>query len=84
MNNTAQNKTVAIAAQVSAKTRFNNDRRELTVLISPTELGVEYWGDHLAKDKVRSELYALGLKSYFWIQKWITEDHQVIEDEIHL
>jgi len=58
-------------AVVSAKSRHKDDRRELTVNIPETELNQEYWGNAMARDLIRDELYKQGLNSTFQIIRWI-------------
>ncbi|BCL74165.1 hypothetical protein VIBNIFTn2_1110048 [Vibrio nigripulchritudo FTn2] len=67
------------AALVSAKTRFQDDRRELTVIIPETELVKEYWGQGIARGLVFEQLCALNLKSHHRVLSWVCTDGVIIQ-----
>ncbi|MDW1584228.1 MULTISPECIES: hypothetical protein [unclassified Vibrio] len=58
-------------AKVSCKTRHKDNRHDRIVEFEKTQINKEYWGDSLAKDKVRNELHKLGFNSRFSVIEWI-------------
>lgn len=61
----------AIGAVVSAKSRHIQNRQEVTVHFEKTRLDTPYWGEGLARNKVREILHRQGLNSYFTVLRWI-------------
>ncbi len=60
-----------IGVVASAKTRFKNNRQNVTVTIAKTQLNMTYWGEGAARNEVGKELNRQGFNGFYRIVEWI-------------
>ncbi len=71
---------IVVAAHVSTRVRFSDVWEELTVLIPSTELNTQYWGQGVARDKVKTEVRKLGFNGRTQFLGWVTAEHKYIKN----